>query len=67
MTACHNLQCTVPAVMAIRTTASQQGLKTLIYWDETDAPQTAERLCSAHGKHLIEALARDLLPEQVST
>ena len=61
MTKCSTPGCTTPPQVALRTTASEQGLKTLIYWDATDAPKTAERLCDTHGKHLIAALARDLL------
>lgn len=44
--------------MAVRTTSNVKGLVTTVYWDDSDAPRTAQRLCSQHGADLLSAMAR---------
>lgn len=47
--------------MAVRTTTPQAfGLVTTVYWDASDAPGTAQRLCAQHGATLLSDLAHAL-------
>lgn len=58
---CSKTECEHQAVMAVRTTATDtQGLKTMVYWDASEAPKTAEQLCAPHGRELLSGLATTL-------